>query len=102
MTVTYKAVVDCHDLEEAVKLQFGLGEEFDLLRAFFETAERGSYQSLCFDEDSLVEAHKALEYCEKYNYPHYKIEQARHMMLVLTYLHDVFPNEDTILVYIDW
>ena len=102
MTVERMTVVDCYELEDAVKLQFGLGEEFDILRACFEMAENGSYQDLCIDELSVENARKTVERYEEWNYLPHEIEYARQLMLTLTYLHDVFPNEETILVHVSW
>lgn len=49
----WKPVIDCIELEEAVKVQFSLDETFDLGRSCFELAENDSYQSLCVDQEAL-------------------------------------------------
>ena len=102
MTVERMAVVNCYELENAVKLQFGLGEEFDILRACFEMAENDSYHDLCIDELSVENARKIVECYEKWNYLPHEIEHARQLMLTLTYLHDTFPREEIILVHVSW
>ena len=95
-------VVKCQELAKAVKIQYDLGDEFNIFSACFDSAEQGSYQELCIDENSIESAEQAVHNFEEWNFSPREIELARHRFLVLTYLHDVFPNEEIILVYMEW
>lgn len=100
MEYTMKPVVDCYELEEAVKIQFGL-DQLDLGRACFEMCENDSYQRLCFDDEKVEELEDEISYAEEYNRP--EIEYLRQKRLVYTYLRDVFlPKYDEVIVSYYW
>lgn len=101
MKVEMKPVVDCMELEEAVKLQFGLDDTFDLGRSCFELAENDSYQSFCVDQEALDDTENEIKYYESTSYQ-WELEMARQKLMVQTFLHDLFPEEDVVIVRYYW
>lgn len=101
MTIERIAVVDCYELEDAIKNHFDL-EEFDILRMFFEGAENDSYQSLLIDEGSVEQAYRNIELYTAWGYDEVEIENLKMRAQILEYLHKRIPNEEMILVNVSW
>ena len=101
MTIERVAVVDCYELEDAIKNHFDL-EELDILRMFFECAENDSYQSLCIDEGSIAAAYRSVELYTAWGYDETRIENLKMKAQILEYLHKKIPNEEMILVSVSW
>ena len=101
MTIERVAVVDCYELEDAIKNHFDL-EELDILRMFFEEASNDSYQCLCIDEGSVEVAYRSVELYTEWGYDETRIEELKMKAQILEYLHKKIPNEEMILVSISW
>ena len=101
MTVERIAVIDCYDLENAIKNHFDL-EELDLLRMFFAEAENDSYQSLCIDACTVEAAYRYINLYTEWGYDELRIETQRMEAQILEYLHGLFPNDEMILVNVNW
>ena len=101
MTIERVAVVDCYDLENAIKNHFDL-EEFDILRMFFEDAENGSYHSLDIDAGSVEAAYRYVNLYTEWGYDEQEIETQRMTAQMLEYLHELFPHDEMILVNVNW
>ena len=101
MTIERMAVVDMYALEDAIKDHFDL-EEFDILRMFFECAENDSYQSLCIDESTIAGIYDIIKLYTEWGYDEKRIEERKMKASMLEYLHELFPEEETILVRVCW
>lgn len=101
MKVTNLKLVDFDELSREVETQFGLEEgDVDMFELFDEGYENGSYQAIYIDEEALHDAKDNLEYAEQYrpeDADHYRIK-----LLLLTYLHDIFPEDDKVLWHCYW
>lgn len=94
---TYKAVVieNPSELDRAVELQFGLDYGSIDIDALFSSYPCDRFQPIYFDDNSLEEAEMEADHAidaEDYNI-------ARKTILVLTYLRDIFPNEEFVLYF---
>ena len=101
MTLERMVVVDMYELEDAIKDHFDL-EYCDILRMFFEEASNDSYQSLCIDEGSVQAAYRSVENYKAWGFDAERIENLQMQAQILEYLHELIPNEETILVSVSW
>ena len=101
MTIERMAVVDCYELEDAIKNHFDL-EELDILRMFFECAENDSYQSLYIGEGTIAGNYDIVKLYTEWGYDEKRIEERKMKAQILEYLHELFPEEETILVRVSW
>ena len=101
MKVTMRPCIDADELAHEVEKQFGLEEDdINMLELFGEMCENDSWQMIYFDDESIEDCQKDLDYAEQYrpeDADHYRIK-----MLVLTYLRDVFPNYESVLWLCSW
>jgi hypothetical protein len=101
MTIERMAVVDCYELEDNIKNHFDL-ETFDLLQVFYEMAENNSYQRLCIDEGSVQGAQRTVELYTAWEYEEKYVKKAQLKADILQYLHELIPDEKTILIHVCW
>ena len=96
MKVEMLKFIDHEELSREVEQQYGLENgEINVFELFYEYSENGSYQPIYFDEDCINDAQADFE-----NDP--KDENYRDRLLVLTYLRDIFPEDDMVLWHCAW
>ncbi|MBE5925689.1 MAG: hypothetical protein E7270_01835 [Lachnospiraceae bacterium] len=96
MKVELMKFIDHEELSREVEQQYGLENgEINVLELFYEYCENGSYQPIYFDEDSINDEKSDVE-----EYP--DDERLLQRLLVLTYLHDIFPEDDMVLWHCAW
>lgn len=96
MKVEMLKFVDANEVAREVERQFGLDEgDISLFELFGEYCENGSYQALYFDKEHLEYERSDMEDCEEPEDEDYY----RFRLLVKTYLHDIFPEDDMVLWY---
>ena len=84
-----KIVVSAYDLEEAVRMQYGLEDYIEITHLFWpEDFQNDCLKRLNIEEDS----------CELEP----ETEEATQRKLIRTYLRDIFPDETEILVDVSW
>ena len=97
MKVEMLKFIDHEELSREVERQYGLeNEEISIFELFGEYCENGSYQPIYFDEDRINDEQADLE-----NDPENE-EYYRARLLVLTYLRDIFPEDDMVLWHCAW
>ena len=92
-----RIVVHAHDINEAVALQYGLEEgEIDVAELFWPGEYMNDcYKSLYISEEAVNDEQHEMEEGDD-------TEDVRQRLLVVDYLHCVFPDEETILVDVSW
>ena len=97
MKVKLMKFVEHEELSREIEQQYGLENgEINIFELFGEYCENGSYQPIYFDEDSINDAQTDLE-----DNPENE-EYYRARLLVMTYLRDIFPEDDMVLWHCYW
>ena len=92
-----RVVVAAREINEAVSLQYGLDEgEIDVTELFW----AGDYMNDCYkhlwiDEEAVSQERVEIDEGND-------TEEVRQRLLILDYLHCVFPDEEKILVDVSW
>lgn len=101
MKITKVSVIDAYELERAVEEQFGLETgTISLIDLSDEACENDSYQVIYFAESDIEEMQEMMDYAEQHNYPN--SDSYRYRLLILTYLHDILPDEDKVFWLCAW
>ena len=92
-----RVTVTARDINEAVSLQYGLNEgDIDVTELFWPGDHMNDcYKCLWIDEEAVNQ--ERLDMDEGND-----TEEVRQRLLILDYLHYVFPDEKVILVGISW
>ena len=87
-----RPVIDVTDLEDAIRIQFGVDVEGEMRNIlFYDDYMNDCYKSYCFTED------------EVYEYPAWQNEEhIRIRNLVNAYLRDILPGYERVLIDVTW
>ena len=87
-----RPVIDVTDLEDAIRIQFGVDVEGEMRNIlFYDDYMNDCYKSYCFAED------------EVYEYPAWQNEEhIRIRNLVNAYLRDILPGYERVLIDVTW
>ena len=93
MKCEHRIMVTARDINEAVSIQYGFNkDDIDVTELFWASDyANGCYKRLWIDEDAIKQ--ERLDMDEGND-----TEEVRQRLLILEYLHCVFPDEEMILV----